>query len=47
MTIAVFLFSLLGAMAIGMPIAFALMVCGLALMALARASSTPRSWRRT
>ena len=33
MTIAVFLFSLLGAMAIGMPIAFALIVCGIALMA--------------
>jgi tripartite ATP-independent transporter DctM subunit len=32
MTIAVFLASLLGAMAIGMPIAFALIVCGVALM---------------
>jgi tripartite ATP-independent transporter DctM subunit len=32
MTIAVFLFSLLGAMALGMPIAFALIVCGVALM---------------
>jgi TRAP-type transport system large permease protein len=32
MTIAVFLFSLLGAMALGMPIAFALLVCGAALM---------------
>ena len=32
MTIAVFLFSLLGAMAIGMPVAFALIVCGAALM---------------
>jgi TRAP-type transport system large permease protein len=32
MTIAVFLFSLLGAMAIGMPIAFALLICGIALM---------------
>ncbi len=32
MTIAVFLGSLLGAMAIGMPIAFALLVCGVALM---------------
>jgi tripartite ATP-independent transporter DctM subunit len=31
-TIAVFLFSLLGAMALGMPIAFALLVCGAALM---------------
>lgn len=33
MTIAVFTFSLLGAMALGMPIAFALLVCGVALMA--------------
>ena len=32
MTIAVFIFSLLGAMAIGMPIAFALLICGIALM---------------
>ncbi len=32
MTIAVFLFSLLGCMAIGMPIAFALLLCGVALM---------------
>lgn len=32
MTVAVFLFSLLGAMAIGMPIAYALLVCGLSLM---------------
>jgi len=32
MTVAVFLFSLCGAMAIGMPVAFALVVCGLALM---------------
>ena len=32
MTIAIFLFSLLGAMALGMPIAFALLVCGAALM---------------
>ena len=32
MTIAVFTLSLLGAMAIGMPIAFALIVCGVALM---------------
>ena len=34
MTVAVFLASLLGAMALGMPIAFALIVCALALMAL-------------
>ncbi|MGL4284934.1 MAG: TRAP transporter large permease subunit, partial [Phreatobacter sp.] len=33
MTIAIFTFSLLGAMAIGMPIAFALLICGVALMA--------------
>jgi tripartite ATP-independent transporter DctM subunit len=32
MTIAVFIFSLLGAMALGMPIAFALLVCAVALM---------------
>ena len=34
MTVTVFLASLLGAMALGMPIAFALIVCALALMAL-------------
>jgi tripartite ATP-independent transporter DctM subunit len=33
MTIAVFLLSLLGAMALGMPIAYALIACGIALMA--------------
>ena len=32
MTVAVFLASLIGAMAIGMPVAFALIFCGLALM---------------
>lgn len=32
MTVAVFLFSLLGAMCLGMPIAFALLVCGVCLM---------------
>jgi tripartite ATP-independent transporter DctM subunit len=32
MTIAVFAFSLLGAMSLGMPIAFALIICGVALM---------------
>jgi len=32
MTVAVFLASLIGAMAIGMPVAFALLVCGVALM---------------
>jgi tripartite ATP-independent transporter DctM subunit len=34
MTIATFILSLLGAMALGMPIAYALLVCGVALMAL-------------
>jgi hypothetical protein len=34
MTAAVFVFSLLGAMALGMPIAFALIVCGVCLMLL-------------
>ncbi len=33
MTVGVFLFSLLGAMGIGMPIAYALLICGLSLMA--------------
>ena len=32
MTIAIFFFSLCGAMALGMPIAFALLVCGVAIM---------------
>jgi TRAP-type transport system large permease protein len=32
MTVAVFLFSLLGAMALGMPIAYALLVCGVSIM---------------
>ena len=32
MTIAIFLLSLLGAMALGMPIAYALLLCGVALM---------------
>ena len=32
MTIAVFLFSLLGCMAIGMPVAYSLLLCGVALM---------------
>ncbi len=32
MTVPIFLFSLIGAMAIGMPVAFSLVVCGLALM---------------
>ncbi len=34
MTVSVFIFSLLGAMALGMPIAYALLVCGVCLMAL-------------
>ncbi len=34
MTVATFIFSLLGAMALGMPIAYALLVCGVALMGL-------------
>ena len=46
MTVAVFLGALLGAMALGMPIAFALLVCGVALM-WHRTWSTRRSWRRT
>jgi hypothetical protein len=32
MTVAVFLFSLLGCMAIGMPVAYSLLLCGVALM---------------
>ncbi|MDP3865066.1 MAG: TRAP transporter large permease subunit [Rhodoferax sp.] len=39
MTVAVFIFSLLAAMAIGMPIAYALLVCGLSLMAFLSATS--------
>ena len=39
MTVAVFVFSLLGAMAIGMPIAYALLVCGVALMGFLSATS--------
>ena len=46
MTITVFLFSLLGAMALGMPIAYALLVCGVALMCTSTCS-TRRSSRRT
>ena len=50
MTIAVFVFSLLGAMALGMPIAYALLVCGLSLMAYMASNgmitrSTARFWR--
>src|SRR3989338_3607173 len=40
MTVAVFVFSLLGAMAIGMPIAYALLVCGIALMGFLGATTT-------
>jgi len=32
MTIAIFVLSLLGAMALGVPIAFSLLICGVALM---------------
>jgi len=39
MTVGVFLFSLLGAMGIGMPIAYALLFCGLALMAFLAATN--------
>ncbi|WP_114972173.1 TRAP transporter large permease subunit [Rhodoferax ferrireducens] len=39
MTVSVFVFSLLAAMAIGMPIAYALLVCGVALMAFLGATS--------
>lgn len=39
MTVAVFILSLLAAMAIGMPIAYALLVCGVALMAFLSATS--------
>lgn len=40
MTVAVFILSLLGAMAIGMPIAYALLVCGVALMGFLGATTT-------
>ncbi|MFN4360662.1 MAG: TRAP transporter large permease subunit [Hylemonella sp.] len=40
MTVAVFVFSLLGAMAIGMPIAYALLICGVVLMAFLGATTT-------
>ena len=40
MTVTVFIVSLLGAMAIGMPIAYALLVCGVALMAYLSAFTT-------
>ena len=35
MTVAVFVFSLLAAMALGMPIAYALLVCGVVILLLA------------
>ena len=47
MTILVFLGSLLGAMALGIPIAYALLVSGMALMWHLDICSTRRSWRRT
>jgi tripartite ATP-independent transporter DctM subunit len=40
MTVAIFVFSLLGAMAIGMPIAYALLVCGVALMGFLSVTTT-------
>lgn len=40
MTVAVFILSLLAAMAIGMPIAYALLVCGVALMGFLAATTT-------
>jgi tripartite ATP-independent transporter DctM subunit len=40
MTVAIFILSLLGAMALGMPIAYALLVCGVSLMAYLGATST-------
>ena len=39
MTVSVFIVSLLAAMAIGMPIAYALLVCGITLMAFLAATS--------
>jgi len=44
MTVSVFLFSLLGAMAIGMPIAYSLLICGLALMAFMAATGALASF---
>ena len=43
MTVTVFVGSLLGAMALGMPIAYALLVCGLALMAFMAATGALHS----
>ncbi len=40
MTVTIFILSLLGAMALGMPIAYALLVCGVSLMAYLGATST-------
>jgi TRAP-type transport system large permease protein len=40
MTVAVFIFSLMGAMALGMPIAYSLLVCGVALMAFLASNGT-------
>ncbi len=40
MTVAIFVFSLLGAMALGMPIAYALLVCGVALMTFLASNGT-------
>ena len=47
MTILVFVGSLLAAMALGIPISFALLVCGAALMWQLGHVRRRRSWRRT
>jgi TRAP-type transport system large permease protein len=44
MTVAIFVFSLLGAMALGMPIAYALLVCGVCLMAFLASNGTIASF---
>ncbi len=44
MTVAIFVFSLLGAMALGMPIAYALLVCGVFLMAFLASNGTLASF---
>jgi TRAP-type transport system large permease protein len=44
MTVAVFIFSLMGAMALGMPIAYSLLVCGVALMAFLASNGTLASF---
>ncbi len=44
MTVAIFVFSLLGAMALGMPIAYALLVCGVCLMGFLASNGTLASF---